>query len=63
MISYHNPVTKRNIDIFPILDGSQLKHVIRKRNEDSEEEKRIFALSEGEKFEKKSQYLKKIVLK
>ena len=33
MISYHNPLTNRQHELFPVLDGNTLKHAIHKRSD------------------------------
>ena len=52
MISYHNPLTNQQIDIYPVLEGTALRHAIHKRSESTEEEKKFFAYTETKLREK-----------
>lgn len=55
MISYHNPLTKQQIDIYPVLEGNTLRHAIHKRSKSSEEEKKFFSFAESKLKEKRSE--------
>jgi glycine betaine/choline ABC-type transport system substrate-binding protein len=52
MISYHNPLTKQQIDIYPVLEGNTLRHAIHKRSKNSEEEMKFFSFAESALKEK-----------
>ena len=57
MISYHNPLTSQQIDIFPVLDGNTLKHAIHKRSDAEYARQKIEKTFEA-KIEENSLYFK-----
>jgi hypothetical protein len=58
MISYHNPLTNQQHDIFPVLDGNNLKHAIHKRS-DAEFIRQKMEKSIESKIEEKSLFFAK----
>ena len=53
MISYHNPVTKRSINIYPVRNSRELKHMISKRSD--EEMRKVENIFEEQTKEKRSE--------